>query len=199
MKERKFFRMNEIYTSFADAIELSTKQEIVECSKCGSIIATRLEPIKVYFEGKKQGDYYDVTLSSIISKKMQEVLIDEEITGFTLENINIEGWYDSKGRNLPIKYDDLKELKVIGRCGYLRHKNGDLLKKCSRCGYFDYDEAEDNVDGLSVDLDEWDSLDMFEFKNWPGVIIVTERVKEAIEKNKLKNIKFTDISKFRFE
>lgn len=199
MKEKNFFIMKAVYTNFAHAVELGGEKKINECPKCGAIETIRLEPIKVYFKGKKQGDYYDVPGGSILGKKMQELLINERITGFKLENINVDGWYDSSGKILPREYDDLKELKIIGRCGYLRHKSGDILEKCDECGYFNYDRAEDEVDGLSVDLNEWDGSDMFQFKNWPGVIIVTETVKEIVEKNKLKNIKFTNISEFRFD
>lgn len=54
------------------------------------------------------------------------------------------------------------------------------------------------VDGLFVDL-SWDSSDLFYFENWQGVIIVNEKVKEIIEKNKLKNIEFKKLSEFKFE
>ena len=199
MKKDKFFIMDTVYTGFAHAIDLGGKKEIFECPKCGGIKSIRLEPIKVYFEGKKQGDCYGVPNGSIVNEKMQEILRTEGITGFTLENINVEGWYDSKRNSLLINYEDLKELKVIGRCGYLRDKNGEMLEKCNECGKINYAKAEDEVEGLSVNLDEWDGSDMFQFKNWRGVIIVTEKVKEIIEKNKLKNIKFTDISEFQFD
>ncbi|MBU3185954.1 hypothetical protein [Clostridium estertheticum] len=199
MSEEKFFRMEDIYSSFAHAIELKVEKKIVECPKCGAIESIRLEPIKVYFEGKKQGDFYYVTKGSIISSRLQKILHEENVTGFTLGSINVEGWYDSNGKILPIAYDDLKELKVTGKCGYLRHDNGELLDKCDQCDNFDYDKAEDEVEGLSVNLDEWDGSDMFQFKNWSGVIIVTEKVKEIIENNKLKSIKFTDISEITFD
>ncbi|GKX66995.1 double-CXXCG motif protein [Inconstantimicrobium mannanitabidum] len=129
---------------------------------------------------------------------MQKLLIEAEVTGFVLKNIVVEGWYDSKGNNLDISFGDLKEMDITGRCGFLRHKDGRIVEKCNECGAKDY-EKQDEVDGLSVNLAEWDKSDMFYFRNWKGAIIVTERVKEIVEKSNLKNINFLNIKDFRFD
>lgn len=39
---------------------------------------------------------------------------------------------------------------------------------------------------------------MFYFKNWIGVIIVTEKVKQLLEKNKMKNVIFEKLDEFTF-
>lgn len=186
------------YTEFASAIWVDeTKDEIWECPCCGAIYSKRLPNAKLYLKGKKAADYYYATNCNIISGKMQKLLLEAEITGFTLRDLDIQEWYDKKGKKLDLPYDDLKEIVITGRCGYLRHKDGRIVDKCNLCGGKNY-KKQGEVNGLSVNLKEWDKSDMFYFKNWEGPIIVTEKVKEIVEKNKLKNIRFENIKDFKF-
>lgn len=195
--EIEFYIMQKSYTNFARPVKLESSREIWECPKCGSVFVKRLFDLKVYFKGKKVADYYSVSNYNIISGELQKLLIEAEITGFILKNIVVEGWYDSKGNNLDMPFSDIKELEIIGRCGFLRHKDGSIVEKCNECGATDY-KKQDEVNGLSLNLDEWDKSDMFYFRNWEGVIIVTEKVKEIVEKNDLKNINFLNIKDFKF-
>ena len=90
-----------------------------------------------------------------------------------------------------------KELVIMGKGGFLCDKNGEIVEKCNTCNVFDYDKAGD-MQGFGVNIEEWDGSDMFFFDNWPGVIIVTEKVKNLIEEKKLKNIIFTNLKEFTF-
>lgn len=196
--EIEFYIIQKTYTNFARPVKLESSQEVYECPKCGSIFVKRLSDIKVYFKGEKVADYYSVSNYNIISGEMQKLLVEAGITGFTLKNIVVESWYDLKENKLDIPFSDLKEIVITGRCGFLRHIDGRIVEKCNECGAKDY-ESQDEVNGLSIRLDEWDKSDMFYFRNWEGVIIVTEKVKEILEKNDLKNIKFINIKDFIFD
>lgn len=196
--EVEFYIMQKSYTNFARPVKLESSKEVWECPKCGSVFVKRLSDLKVYFKGEKVADYYTVSNYSIVSGEFQRLLIDAGITGFILKDIIVEGWHDLKGNNLDIAFDKLKEIKVTGRCGFLRHRDGRIVEKCIKCGAKNY-KKQDEVNGLSVNLDEWDKSDMFQFRNWEGMIIVTEKVKQIIEKNNFKNINFLNIKDFKFD
>jgi uncharacterized C2H2 Zn-finger protein len=196
-KKTEFYIIRKSYTDYARPVELENTEEIWECPKCGGIFVKRLSDLRVYFKGKKFADYYSVSNYNIVSPKLQSILIVNGITGFRLKNIDIEGWYDRIGNSVKINYDGLKEIDVIGTCGYLRHKDGRIVEKCNECGTINY-KKEHEVNGLSVNPDEWDKSDMFHFKNWDGVIIITENVKNILEKNKLEDVNFLNIKDFKF-
>ena len=46
--------------------------------------------------------------------------------------------------------------------------------------------------------EEWDGSDIFYFKDWKGLIVVTEKVKYLLEKNKMKNVAFANLEEFAF-
>lgn len=196
--KQEFFILDETYSDYAEAIELDNKVNIRVCSECRSRFVTRLSDLNVKFEGKKIADFYSVSNYNIISKKMFKSLNDAKVTGFSTRSICIKGWYDKKGNELDINACEFREIIVDGRCGYLRKKEGSLVEKCQECDAKNY-KKQDEVDGLYVDINEWDKSDIFYFKNWEGVIIITEKVKEILEKSKLKNVSFVNVKDFRFD
>lgn len=197
MFEQNFYILDEKYSGYAEAVYKDNKTEVSECSLCAGRKVMRISELSVYFKGKKQADFYTATNYSIISSKFLKILQLGNISGYTLANINSLGWYDGKGNPLNIDTSDLKELVVEGRCGYLRHQDGTQIDKCEKCGRF-LPEAKSKVHGLSVDIDEWDKSDIFFFKNWFGMIIITQKVKDLLEQNKITNIKFQNIKDFKF-
>ncbi|QAS59364.1 hypothetical protein [Clostridium septicum] len=124
-------------------------------------------------KGKKIADYYTVSNHNIISGKFQDVLKNESIKGYKLKEIKVDAWVDGSYKKIDNDYTDLMEIDIIGRCGYLRNLNGVIIEKCEKC----HTEHQDEIIGLSVDINSWDKSDIFYFDNWIGNIIVTERVK----------------------
>ena len=66
---------------------------------------------------------------------------------------------------------------------------------CEKCGKIEYFGLY-SYKGFSTD--DWDGSDMFFLKNWPGVLLVTTKVKKVITKNKFKNIRFEPLKEFQF-
>lgn len=193
----EFYIMGELFGNFARAVELESANKIIECEECGSINSILLNNLRVYMKGKREADYYWVPNHNIIGSRLQELLKNENVKGYELKQIDVADWVDGKGMSIDINYNDLREIVVSSRGGYLRHKDGRVVDKCSKCGTKIYERRKE-IEGLSVNLEEWDKSDIFYFNNWEGVIIVTERLKELIEKGKYKNIKFINIKDFRF-
>ncbi len=186
--------MKQLNRSFAQAIALESPREIIECDKCGSIRSVLLDKLRVYMKGKKIADYYTVSNHNIISGKFQDVLKNESIKGYKLKEIKVDAWVDGSYKKIDNDYTDLMEIDIIGRCGYLRNLNGVIIEKCEKC----HTEHQDEIIGLSVDINSWDKSDIFYFDNWIGNIIVTERVKKLVEKENLKNITFINVKDFKY-
>lgn len=196
--QQEFYILNEDYEGgYAEAIYKSNNSEVEVCNLCGGRKVRRTSKLTVYFEGKKEADIYQVPQYTIINTKVYNILKENDITGFNVEDIDILGCYDKKGNSIQLNVSGLKEMIVKGRCGYLRNKDGTLVEKCEQCDKFN-SASKNSVHGLSINPDEWDGSDIFFFKNWFGVVIVTERVKNVLEQAKLKNIKFQNIKEFKF-
>ena len=91
----------------------------------------------------------------------------------------------------PIPIPPLWELVVIGKGGDAHPKSGIKIKyECKSCGLIEYT---DFGKGLYVDEAQWDGSDFFTIWPLPKFILVTERVKNFVEENKLTNCIFTPI------
>lgn len=196
--QQEFYILNEGYEGgYAEAIYKNNKYEFEVCNLCGGRKIKRTSKLTVYFEGKKEADIYQVLQYTIINTKVHNILKGMNASGFNVEDIDMLGCYDNKGNPVQLDVSGLKEMIVNGRCGYLRNKDGTLVEKCEQCNKFST-ASKNNVHGLSINLNEWDGSDVFFFKNWFGVVIVTERVKDVLEQAKLKNIILQNIKEFEF-
>ena len=169
---------------------------VKKCPMCGSVRQERkYEQLKITIMGKMKADYVFSPYYHIVSSKMLKLLSDNEISGFLGNDINCIEWRDRNGILLNQDIPALKELIVTGRCGRLKTKNNIEIPECPKCGAL-IKSLWKKEKGFVVD--EWDSSDMFHFKNWRGPIIVTDKVKCLLEKNKMKNIKFQRLDEFQF-
>lgn len=85
-----------------------------------------------------------------------------------------------------IDSSDLKEIYILGKCGWYMDKNGNDIERCPKCGQVSL-KVQNELAGLRIIEDTWDGSDIFSFSNWLGVMICTERLKEACEKEKILN------------
>lgn len=195
---KKFYKVSEAYTNYAEAIRDDNQMNVKKCPICGSIFETRKnEKFKVHFVGNKEGDYFFAPICNIVSIKFLEILKLNKITGYVEKDLDCSGWYDKNGIRLSKDISNYKEISITGRAGFLKKINGEEVPKCQDCNAIDYN-CLDEINGLSVDL-TWDGSDIFYFKNWEGVMIVTQQLKEILEGYKLKNIIFNELSQFQFE
>lgn len=188
--------MRETYSNFAEPIEGNNRFNIEVCEICGGVLRVKTHPLQIYFQGKRMADFYTIPQYTFINDNIQKVLLENSITGFSLEPIGLQEEV-LPFMKLPMEHmETLKELVVHGDGGYICNSEGKQIKKCQYCGKIAGDRR--SIEGLSVNIKEWDGSDIFFFRNWFGVIIVTERVKKIIEKHKFKNIRFIGLADFRF-
>ena len=115
----EFFVVRESYTDFAQAYEDERNQTITRrCRVCGAVFSDRkYDRFRVRFVGKKEGDFYFAPICIIVSEKFLRALYDNNITGFSTQEITCTGWYDRRGKWLDIDTSKYKELMVNGRAG----------------------------------------------------------------------------------
>ena len=201
--ENNFYVLREKHGNYAKAISNETDEffkHIKKCPMCGAIAERPNVKHRMYFVGKKEGDYYFTTSCHVASSKLVQVLYNHEVSGFEAKKIECTGWYDGKGNLLDKDASGYKELVITGRAGYLQTRRGAEVPRCQKCGCFlgGLKSTKELLreGGFEVN-DEWDGGDMFHYKNWKGAIIVTERVKQLLEDNKIKNVILTKLDEFK--
>lgn len=121
-------------------------------------------------EGKKFFDFIgDQGPLKFMSERLKNLLEDNGITGLKFFPIIIKG--------IDLKYYGYVKKNIINS----------IYKK---------DEDGDRIYGtFQVDMDSWDGSDIFSIKDC-GATVCTLRVKEIIEKAKITNVEFEDLSKY---
>lgn len=120
-------------------------------------------------EGKKIFDYIeDQGPLKFMSERFKNLLEENNIKGLQFYPIIIE--------NTDLKY-----------FYYIENQCESIYKK---------DEDGDRIYGtFQIDLASWDGSDIFHLKD-SGATVCTSRVKEIIEKAKITNVEFEDLSKY---
>ena len=185
--EKFYFMKRDYDANYAKSIYVSHNTDIMECELCGGIYVQILGELHIKMKGKKKGDYYCVPGHFILGKKLRDLFIENKITGFELKDICIDS-------GIGFEKEGLQEMVIVGRSGYLQKADGTLFGKCEKCG-----RVLEDMDGyVGTMIHDWDGSDVFLIKNLRGIPVVTEKVKELCEKNKIKNVVFTDVTEFEF-
>lgn len=187
----EFYLLKEYYgEGFTTAYWNNKKITNYICEVCEGMNSQNNGPLVISFEGKgDMADYDRIVKWHTVSPKFMQVLVDNKITGIGFKDILID---DGKENLLTTV---LKQLDVYGRCGLLTDLNGEEISNCPVCHRVTPDNLEGKK-GLSVNLDKWDGSDVFYYDNWEGNMIVSEKVKEVIEKNNITNIHFGNIHSY---
>lgn len=90
---------------------------------------------------------------------------------------------------------ELWEFIVTGQGGNLDIRSSVQLKEhCKYCGLKRYEHAKK---GLFIDKAQWDGSDIFSVVEYPGMIIITEKVKVIMETNGLKGFSLIALEDFK--
>lgn len=183
---------------YARAYYVSVDEELGKCDICGSVCsAKRIGLYHTRLKGRKQGDFYRAPGCYIGNSKFRNMLEKYKITGYRIQDLIIERWEDQRGNTINVDSSDLKEIEILGKCGWYMDRNGNDIERCLKCGQVGL-KVQNELVGLGIKEDTWDGSDIFSFSNWLAVMICTERLKEACEKEKIKNIKFIPLEEFTF-
>ena len=157
------------------------------CHKCGGNFANTSVPLTVKIKGKPC-DFYENSGKLLISSICLDIFKRLNLTGYSI--LPAEVIFSDKV-DVP---DGLKyyELIIDGRCGYAKDIHGNELPKCDVCGR--RFPQKEKVYGFSFDNEDYDGSSIFAFNNLYNFPIVSQDLKKQLTKEKLSNMKFTDIS-----
>ena len=117
----------------------------------------------------------------LISERLKHILEEHYFTGWKTFPVKV---FDKNDIEIPGYYG----FSVTGKCGPIDYIKSQIIEKSIHTDGPLYKYYK----GLYVGLDQWDGSDFF----LPGAnkgIIITERVADALTKNKLTNIKITNL------
>lgn len=134
--------------------------------------------------GKKMEDVLDTGSVSLflISDKMKTVLEENALTGWKTFEVKV---LNKKGMEIQGYHG----LSITGRCGKIDYSKSEVIKKRA----VPNGPLGKHYKGLHVGLDQWDNSDFFLPEGNLGIII-TSRAAEILKKNKLTNIRLSNLA-----
>jgi len=137
----------------------------------------------LYMQGKKPYDLISCGFVQLISEKLKNLLVENNITGWKTYPIKI---YDKKGNSLK----DYFGLSITGKCGsIINEKSENRTMPPMVSGGPTYEARI----GLFFDESKWDGSDIFSPMG-TYYIFVSEEVKTLIKQNNITNVHFEPIS-----
>lgn len=125
----------------------------------------------------------------LVTNKVTKLLENHKITSYRLEQIVITK--DKRKKDKP----ELKELIATGKGGHIHPSSGyKILEVCDACGNEKIQHAKA---GLIVDESQWDHSDIFILDEYPKRILVTQRVKNLFEENKISGCAFQSAKEYK--
>ena len=118
------------------------------------------------------------TMAYLISDRMKDLLIDNNITGWKCYDIEM---YDKKGNIVP----GYNGFSVTGKCYDMVKVDYDNIVEDKRRGFL--------AKGASFDINKWDGSDIFRVGGWR---IITKRVYELFKKHKITAIEMTRLTDY---
>ena len=138
-------------------------------------------------------DYYIDLGMPVISERFLNVLRENGFTGYEVsETVPRYGTVTTVGDLIEENY---YRLTVTGRCGPICDMNGEPFPYCKKCKY-KFDSIGLIATGVSFAPDAYDGSDLFGFDSLSNIPIVSEKVKDALIKSKLTNLKFLPLTEY---
>lgn len=129
----------------------------------------------------KMGDFVPTVYSDwLITDRVAEIFKTYNLTGYKLNPVKV--------CNKELDFN-LWELVITGSAAKSHPDSGINLKsRCQYCGLTRYTPIKKGV-GIIVNEATWDGSDFFTIIEYSKHVLVTEKVKEIIEKNDLKGVR----------
>lgn len=170
---------------FHASVEVETTQEAFGLTRA-EIRPTSPVQARWFMGRKKPTDVIGATYAVIllVSERVVNMLQDAGFTGWSTYDVNLLG---HDGMPIPGYYG----FAVCGRCGPIDESKAVEIPRICPGGVFP------GWFGMYFDPDTWDGSDIFMPDHPLGAIFLTEDVKRAFEKAKIKNVRFTPLDEAR--
>lgn len=163
----------------------------VECRNCGVRPVARIGGTSVRFARKAELTDLSRTAEGIIARQaVVDHLAEERISGWRQGVVHVEAASRLRGHDLAYC-----ELVIIGHTrGYAERTGLEIEDECKECGRrtFTYPR-----EALVVPEKCWDGSDIFGIDELPGIWVVTEAFRLAIEKYQYTGVDFVLTAEWR--
>lgn len=179
------------YAWWSDSVKLSR----ITCSKTKGHqrAGERITELTVKLPNNTDNIIWTWYSDCLIDDFVRSLLVENNITGYKLGKVNIER-DKRKGKKACT---NLYELIVTGNAGNIHPTSGyKILEICEQCGV---KKIQPFINGLIVNNDTWDHSDIFIVKEYPKFILVTEKVKDLLEKNEITSCVFIPTDQIKIE
>jgi hypothetical protein len=119
----------------------------------------------------------------IVADSVVQLLRSHEFTGWSLYEVSVR---DKQGQLSPGYHG----FAVTGRCGNIEWAQGIEVPRIFPAGIFPVWK------GIFFDPASWDGSDFFMSADGSGYVFVVEAVKKALERAKIRNVKFQPLDQF---
>ncbi|MEW6620623.1 MAG: hypothetical protein AB1422_15020 [bacterium] len=156
----------------------------------------RMEILSIELRSPKIGDFtWTLDSDGLITDRVAQLFKEAGLTGYELRPVIIKS---VRGLSNPESFPKLWELITAVKDGYA-HPICEiyLAKECKACDLKIYWSRNEFKYGILVDEKRWNGSDFFRLKDC-NYGLVSERVKEVVEKHKLSNIEFTPSNEYRW-
>jgi hypothetical protein len=119
----------------------------------------------------------------VVADSVVQLLRSHEFTGWSLYEVSVR---DKQGEVSP----GYSGLAVTGRCGNIEWAQGIEVPRIFPAGIFPVWK------GIFFDPASWDGSDFFMSADGSGYVFVVEAVKKALERAKIRNVKFQPLDQF---
>jgi len=154
--------------------------------------AYQTDRLTITLESGRIGDFVNTWMSEwLITDRVRLIFEAEKVTGYSLGEVTIS--HTSKKGTEPTRTPVLHELKTLGWGGMATEASGIRLQfRCPNCGYSQYTGCTDPL--RLIDEEAWDGSDIFMVWPLPKYVFITERIRDIIERDKLRGCKVDPIS-----
>ncbi|MGN1105039.1 MAG: hypothetical protein ACI4RH_00190 [Huintestinicola sp.] len=190
MEIRRFYSVSpKSFDYFANAGVVDYDLKRHKCTECGAVLSENIMPPFDYvIEGKRLGDIMSILPGYyLVSLRVYELFISNNISGVSFSrDVKCVKWVDRKGKAISQTMPEYVYMIIDGKCGEVYLQNGKSIPRCPKCSSLKCSA----VIKTAFNISNWDKSDVFTHSGATGMIC-TEKVKELIEKNKLKNFEIT--------
>lgn len=188
-----------------------SKNKNIQCNSCGREWEKEaLLDNEVFFNialtNSNYPDFVYFLYYILVSNKVKDVFLSENIKGYHLEDINVV----SKSSIAPSKIKELRDMgykvnnipnnppsyyKLVANrsAGLCQHSNVVLEVNCDICGFEGYEVIGDIFQPKCIKKESWNGDDIFMVKEFCSVEYCSEKIVEVYKKHELTGLTFQKV------
>ena len=178
--------------------------EITHCRQCGrSLTCKQINNLRMELFGQELLQIVWTDVAPLFSDPLVQALTSSNLHGFTFRPVDIVAWWKANPSTNEIEnvllWEDapiLHQLLPVGAgVSILNHNRVKVSILCTECKAEKYSLLDH---GIIIDKSQWNGSDLFTVKEYPALLIITERFVQWLSQNRIGNYEVIHTSDFSF-